>query len=253
MSSTKNIEKNREFWDDLADCDPSCSTLDPHDTLGFKNRYIRQLTAKMFRSLLSDLPDSSFVLDFGCGAGHNLVFLTEMGYKPIGVDISFHLLSQVESVNRRNGINCMQYDGNKIPILSNTMHAAITYVVLNYLVDNEDFLNSLREIHRVLRKGAKFILIEQVTGRKRLSKDGVKLQRTKKEFLQLFSEAGFTCLDNTMLRRGHFPLIYFIRYGLVSCRFFSLIARVEKIFGKVFPWQIADYSEVLFVLTKNSK
>ncbi len=250
MQSSEKLNKTRKFWDNLANHDAQSSVLDPNDTLGAKTRYIREVTSQAFKSALNNSPTPSTLLDFGCGTGQNFSLLKSLGYQVAGVDISFPLLLQAQSKNNKDIIK-VQYDGYNLPFADNSVQTVISYGVLIYLIHSKDLLKCLKEINRVLCPSGKLIAIEQTTKKDKLSNDAIKLQRSKTQFIQAFLSAGFDFQSANILRRGHFPLIYLIRYGLIPDYLFPYIAKLEKTLGLMFPKQFLDYADTMFILKKS--
>jgi len=251
MPSSKKIKHAREFWDSQSTYNTESSVLDPADTLGRKNQYIRQLSNTALEKKLKSLPAGSKILDFGCGTGQNFAFLERKGYQPIGIDISYPLLKQAVQQSRNNKTPCIQYDGQNIPLKSNSFPGTITYGVFIYLVDDNDLITVLTELHRILQPGAFLLAIEQIAQQDRQRYGGVKTQRSKRRFNKLCTQAGFKYISSETIRRGHFPLIYFVRYGMIPQKFFRTIAKIELWLGRVFPNPTFDYAETLFVFKKD--
>ena len=61
------VERNREYWNDIADAGANASVIDPKDSKGFKNQYIASIRDQSIVNALDK--DASLVLDFGCGTG----------------------------------------------------------------------------------------------------------------------------------------------------------------------------------------
>ena len=97
---------------------------------------------------------------------------------------------------------------------------------------------ALGEIRRILKPGGRLVSVEQV-----YSVQG---------FTRLLTMSGFRHKETKILRRGHFPLIYMIRYGAVPFVFFSYIGRIEAFIGKIFKEVCFDYADTMFVMEKPS-
>ncbi len=252
MSHLKNISKTRDFWDHLAKYDSTASVVDPNDAKGYKNLYIRSLITKILFDTLSTIPVHSMVLDFGCGTGQNFPTLEALSLKTIGLDISHSLLLQAKGNAYQTSATCIQYDGIHIPLREESISSTITYVVLNYLIEDHHMVQCLTEINRVMKPNGMFIAIEQTTRKRRINYEEMKCQRTQEEFIDLFNKSGFTCISRRSVRRGHFPLIYAIRYGLLPKKLFPFCASLESWIGKVFPTPLFDYTDTVFILKKDN-
>lgn len=239
----------RAYWDEMARLGPNRSVIDPKDSRGYKNRYIIDLRDRVILDALSDIPKPARVLDFGCGSGNLSRTLADNGYQPIGLDISLNLLMEARR-HRLGRIAFIQYDGRHLPFCSNSFDACVTHWVFIYLTDTEPFCRILEEIFRVLKPGSNLIAVEQ-TRRKSTFKPGeMKVQRSAEEMLQLFEKAGFRVKEKRIIRRGHFPLTYLIRYGLVPSSFFPQIGKMEAFLGELFREPRFDYADRIFVAEK---
>ncbi len=252
MSHLKNISKTRDFWDQLAKYDSTASVIDPNDKKGYKNLYIRSLITKILFDTLDNIPMNSMVLDFGCGTGQNFPTMEALSLNTIGLDISHSLLLQAKNNWRQTSATCIQYDGIHIPLREESIWSTITYVVLNYLIDDQEMTRCLTEVNRVMKPNGIFIAIEQTTRKHRTNYNEMKCQRTQEEFIDLFNKSGFTCISRRSVRRGHFPLIYAIRYGLIPKKFFPFCAFLESLIGKILPTPLFDYADTVFILKKDN-
>lgn len=243
------MKENRRYWDEQARYGRYRAVIDPNDISGYKNSYIISIRDRAILNALNGVPPNAVVLDFGCGSGNLSKTVAENGYRPVGVDISFDLLQYTHSLDGKSGL-FVQYDGHRLPFSSNCFDACLTFWVLNYLTEIDLFRQSLNEIIRVMKPGGRLIAIEQTRRKAKLKPDERKLQRTSAEFLLLFAQAGFQIRQCRIIRRGHFPLIYLIRYKLIPPYFFQSIGSIEGFLGRIFKRNLVDYADTMFVLEK---
>ena len=101
------------------------------------------------------------VLDLGCGNGYALSELSEShpALQCWGLDYSDDLLQVAEA---RNLARCefLQGDARRLPFDADFFDAVYTERCLINLLDWEDQQRSLREIHRVLKPGCHYLMIE---------------------------------------------------------------------------------------------
>ena len=237
-------------WERLSVHPIDASVIDPNDRRGHKNRYITQLRNQALLSALEDTSDESPALDFGCGTGGISAAIANTGRKVVGVDISAGLLKRTAERDFASGVLFLQYDGARLPIKDESIAAAVTYVVLNHILDEAHLLAAIGEIHRVLRPGGKFVAIEQVRDRQTLDKTAWQRRRTINEFKTLFASCGFDVSDASIIRYGHSPLIYPVSLGLLPASLYKTLYKLERGLGRrlgVIRW---DYCDVMFTLTK---
>jgi len=240
----------RMYWDEMARLGPDRAVIDPKDSWGYKNRYITDLRDRAILDALSDIPKPGRVLDFGCGSGNLSRTLADHAYRPVGVDISLNMLRYANCHGFNQPTLFVLYDGKHLPFSSNSFDACVTFWVLNYLTDTDLFFRTLEEILRVIKPGGILVAIEQTSRKIIFESEEMKLQRSAEEMLQLFEKAGFRVREKHIIRRGHFPLIYFIGYGLIPYSFFPKIGMMEAFLGKLFREPRFDYADTIFVAEK---
>jgi ubiquinone/menaquinone biosynthesis C-methylase UbiE len=239
----------REYWDKLAERGPDRSVMDHNDRLGHKIEYLTLVRDQAILSALKEMPCPARVLDFGCGSGNLSRMLSANDYNPVGVDISFELLGHTRDQPMADGL-FVQYDGEQLPFPSNCFNACVTHEVLIHMVDDALIAQGLSEIMRVLKPGGVLIAVEQTRGKRVLSQEKMKLQRPAGELLRLFSAAGFYNKGKKIIRRGHFPLIYMVRCGLIPRGLFPFVAKIESLLGQIFKQPLFDYASMAFVAEK---
>jgi SAM-dependent methyltransferase len=104
-------------------------------------------------SLLGDLlgTGSGTCLEIGCGTGIHAALVRDLGWTPIGVDLSSGMLRYA-----RNRLPIAQADAASLPIRDNSVSAAIAVMVHT---DMPSYSTVLREAARVLRPGGMFVHI----------------------------------------------------------------------------------------------
>ncbi len=113
------------------------------------------------KTLLRYLAPKSHVLDVGCGAGNNAIFLAKRGYCVVGIDLSENMLTCAKS--KDSNIEFIKMDIHKIRFDAATFDCAIASYSLCHL--NKAYIAScLRQISKVLKnKGVLFL--ELYTGK----------------------------------------------------------------------------------------
>lgn len=239
-------------WDQLASEELDAAVIDPQDRAGRKNRYIANLRNRaILESIAPALSDDPVVLDFGCGNGGISAQLSTTGCRVVGVDISMGLL--LRTVERRlpESVLFVRYDGERLPLRDESLAGAVTWVVLNHIIDDVELLKILRQINRAIAPGGRFVAVEQVRRTRTIDLVAWQSRRTIKEFMALFEQAGFRVLENSIVRYGKLPTTYAIRYGWMPERLHGRIQSMERWIGRwigVVPW---DYCDVRFVLSKD--
>jgi SAM-dependent methyltransferase len=131
-------------------------STDPDQLVSFLDRMavVRASTKATLIELL-EIRAGQRILDVGCGAGHDLVTITEAGGRPIGVDPSRRMLEV--SARRCPTAWLVQADGTALPIADATLDGCRIERVLVHLGDPA---SALAEVNRVLRPGGHVALFE---------------------------------------------------------------------------------------------
>ena len=242
-----------ERWDKLAAAELDAAVIDPNDLPGRKNRYIARLrNAAILEAVRPLLSQDDVVLDFGCGNGGISSQLSVTGCWTLGVDISMGLLKRTGERNLGRKSAFVRYDGRHLPVRAASFKAAVTWVVLNHILDDAELHHLLVQIRASLVPGGRFVAIEQVRRRPTVDRTAWQHRRTIESFIALFNAAGFRVEETAIVRYGRLPMTYAIRYGWLSERHHESVARWERRIGRwlgVLPW---DYCDVRFVLSVDS-
>ena len=107
-----------------------------------RTRYNHWSSVKKF---IESLPKNSLILDAGCGNGKNMSF-ENMQF--IGCDISENLIE----ICRKKGLNVILSSIVKMPFQDNFFDAVISIAVLHHIYKQDDLVNALKEIIRVLKQ-----------------------------------------------------------------------------------------------------
>ncbi len=247
-----NSDKNRiakTYWNKLAVQSHAAAAIDPADRLGRKNAYITHCRNLALAIALKNLPSQARVLDFGCGTGTFLSWL--MRWRPeiscFGTDISIEMLRMALNLNPELEGRITVCDGQKTPYRDSCFESICTAGTLVYILENHTLLSLAREFRRTLVSGGIVVSVEQVRRRTHHQTEHLKIQRSPEEIIQIFAQAGFELLEWHPIRRGRFPLIFLIRYGLIPVGWHDYIARFEARLWRKFSVPQLDYSDVLFV------
>lgn len=105
------------------------------------------------------LPKASRVLDIGCGMGRHALALAEIGYEVTGIDLSDILLGEARKHDSAQTIEWVQGDMRNLPFREECFDATVNlFTSFGYFSIEEDNINVLRHIRRVLRPGGAFLI-----------------------------------------------------------------------------------------------
>tara|TARA_Y100000389_G_scaffold28492_1_gene24379 strand:- start:480 stop:1100 length:621 start_codon:yes stop_codon:yes gene_type:complete len=102
-------------------------------------------------SFLEKLKKDSLIYDIGCGSGRNMNY---DGLNFIGIDNceNFIKICKLKNLNVINANSC------KIPLENNTADAIICIAMFHQLSNNENRINTLLEMKRLIKPGGKILL-----------------------------------------------------------------------------------------------
>lgn len=142
LKSIKDLEKTGgmiAFWDDQFASD-------------YELDDISKDTKSIIKSLIPKTK-KGVCLDNGCGTGRIKEFIEGMGWQVIGADVSRNALLRAAE---KSPLNLLQCPAHKLPFKDNYFDLIISWRVLHN-IHKDERLQALKEICRVLKKGAKFI------------------------------------------------------------------------------------------------
>ena len=105
------------------------------------------------------IPAGARVLDLGCGAGAEAVFMARQGFRAIGVDSSTRALeiARARAAEAKVKVDFRLADVTDLPLPDGSIGFASDRGCL-HVIDREQRESYARELHRVLRPGALFLL-----------------------------------------------------------------------------------------------
>jgi SAM-dependent methyltransferase len=109
------------------------------------------------RLLFDDLAAESSVLEFGCGTGRFLPHAGKHAQQVTGLDVSPGMIEKAQEAitkSHSNNVSLQLYDGNSIPLESNSIDGVYSILVLNLI---PDFQQAFNEIARIIRPGGTFV------------------------------------------------------------------------------------------------
>lgn len=101
----------------------------------------------------------SFILDVGCGVGRHVIYLGEQGFRVAGVDISPSgvRLAQAACAERQIAFDGQVSDMATLPWAAKTFDAVLSTSTIHHH-RRADIVQTLAEIHRILKPGGLFLV-----------------------------------------------------------------------------------------------
>jgi len=218
--------------------------LDAADKHGYKNAYIDYLQ-KLALDQEGAFKPTDVVLDFGCGVGRLCSWLASRCNQVYGIDVGTEVLGLATQYHARANIIYQAYDGETIPFAQAYFNAILCVRVLNKrILPGEKFVRILREFHRILKTPGVLVAIEHVYGREQSE------CYQREALLTNLAHHGLICTSHYPIRKGHWPVLYLIRLGLIPPSFFPRLARYELNKQRQEGEAALDYKDYLFRFEK---
>ncbi|MDD5194087.1 MAG: class I SAM-dependent methyltransferase [Candidatus Omnitrophica bacterium] len=111
---------------------------------------------KQIEIYLTYLPKNGLVLEAGCGLGQWARYLSDRGYKMIGIDYNYKTIEKAKNFNQDLPLGVA--DVSKLPFLDKSITAYLSFGVIEHFIEGPDA--SLQEAYRVLEeKGIAIITV----------------------------------------------------------------------------------------------
>ena len=112
----------------------------------------RSYTWGWVKEFLNSLPENSIVYDLGCGNGRNMLNNNNLNF--IGIDNCENFIE----ICKEKNLNVLNSNITKIPLPDNSADAIICIAVFHHLSNNENRLNSLLEMKRLIKSDGKILI-----------------------------------------------------------------------------------------------
>jgi len=132
------------------------------------------------------------VLDLGCGTGRHCVPLAKKGFEVVGVDVSksaLRLANKWVQKERLTSVTFVRGTMTNIPFATHHFDAVISVSVIHHAL-KKDIVNTIMEIHRILRKSGVFLANLASVKDPRFG-SGTKVEENTFKVLEAFEERRF--------------------------------------------------------------
>ncbi|MBI21954.1 MAG: hypothetical protein CL780_06885 [Chloroflexi bacterium] len=111
-------------------------------------------------SLITQISKSDIVLDAGCGSGFSSRQISRICSEIVGIDFAKELIKKANSLDKPSNVDFQFGDITNLKFVDNNFDKVITQRVLINLVNEENQLIAVEEIHRVLKEKGLFLMLE---------------------------------------------------------------------------------------------
>lgn len=109
-------------------------------------------SAKLVQHLFAHIPRNGIILDLGCGEGRNSLYLSQVGYNIVGVDLSFKAARVMKNNFFEESLKglVLTGDARKLPFQSESVDGILGHHIFDHL-DKKGLELALSEAFRVLK------------------------------------------------------------------------------------------------------
>lgn len=197
--------------------------------------YDQQVRIELVEHILKKYkPHLHYALDFGCGTGDLTRVLARHADAVNGFDISNDVLIKANELTEQKNI---QYRSNQKEVLNDSLlyDVILSVTVLQHILDEEEFLNTLQSFSKFISPDGIFIALETLSNDDPQKTD-YSITRNKSEYIVSLEKAGFSILES---KRFYSPLsndvtrcqIYMnsiVAKALCKMRFSSVLKQYAK-------------------------
>lgn len=116
-------------------------------------------SAKLIQHLFGHIPRHGVILDLGCGEGRNSLYLSQVGYSIIGIDLSFKATRVMKNnffEEELKGL-ILGGDARALPLASESLDGILAHHLFDHL-NSQSFKTAVDEAFRVLKPGGVMLL-----------------------------------------------------------------------------------------------
>ncbi len=109
-------------------------------------------SAKLVQHLFNHVPRNGNILDLGCGEGRNSLYLSQVGFNIVGIDLSFKAARVMKNNFFEEELKGLVITGDArhLPFLSDSIDGILSHHLFDHL-DATGFMHALDEAFRVLK------------------------------------------------------------------------------------------------------
>lgn len=135
-------------------------TISTYDSVAYEYDKLYSEQSCHMKDLLKYIEKESAILDLGCGAGNNAIYLSNLGHKVTGIDASDNMINIAK--NKKSNAKFIKGDVSRLNFDDNSFNCIILSYVLCHLT-NKQVADCLSQLNHILREKG-ILFIELFTG-----------------------------------------------------------------------------------------
>ncbi|KPK78662.1 MAG: hypothetical protein AMJ89_00850 [candidate division Zixibacteria bacterium SM23_73] len=143
----QHFQTDGETWEKRAEKGKLPAVIDPGDLKGRKNFYIDTLQKIAIQKTLGK-GKKEIIVDFGCGSGRFTDILSRRCKFVVGLEITTKMLRIAQKECGNSNIGFVLFDGLNLPMQEHGVDLLASVNVLQYITDDGELKNVLKEIKR---------------------------------------------------------------------------------------------------------
>jgi len=114
--------------------------------------------------------DPFYIVDLGCGTGFSTEILLERGFKVIGIDVLYDMLSKVKTkknyMKNQNNLELILADINYLPLRNSSINHALSISAYNFITYKAESIrdkkkianNTAKHLHKLMKSNGRIII-----------------------------------------------------------------------------------------------
>jgi ubiquinone/menaquinone biosynthesis C-methylase UbiE len=235
----ESYEECKKRWGERAEKgDMLQAVIDPGEHARRRNSFFDFMQKKVLSKYLTKTVD---ILDFGCGTGRFLIWLSSRSRSVVGIDAMKEMLSMaIRNTSNKENVEVGLGTCTCLPCRDESFDNVLSAVVLSFLtLAKDDAEKGANEIVRVLKTGGISYVIDQVNA----------ARRSVGDIVNAFETNSCKCLVQEAIFRDRSKITYLISRIDIPKFIYRLLAELELLLARhSFQSKRAQYEGYYFLV-----
>lgn len=239
------MQNQKQLWEELAK---------KNSKYYINSDYGRKITDTQFRDSGKNTYDKfiandkfittrNTVLDYGCGTGRLMEFMSHDFKKVIGVDISpTMILEGKKRLTEFDNVEFLETDGETIPLANDSVDFVFSYLVFQHIKTQEMVEATFKEIYRVLNTNGVFKVLLRTDKQKDMNNWWAGVNLDEETIKKIYMDIGFKLLNIEHIDSNSYWL------WLTKSKWEKGKNNTLKFYKAKLPWKAKSFNSKLFNL-----